>query len=65
MTSPCSVHETGHSKPVRWDNPVDWDGDGGGWGVQDGVTHVHPWLIHVSVWPKPPQCCKVISLQLK
>ena len=28
-------------------------------------THVHPWLIHVDVWQKPPQYCKVISLQLK
>ena len=28
-------------------------------------THVHPWLIHVNVWQKPLQCCKVISLQLK
>ena len=33
---------------------------GSGWG-----THVHPWLIHVNVWQKPPQYCKVISLQLK
>ena len=32
---------------------------GSGWG-----THVNPWLIHVSVWQKPPQYCKVISLQL-
>ena len=31
-----------------------------GWG-----THVHPWLIHVNVWQKPPQYCKVISLELK
>ena len=31
-----------------------------GWG-----THVHPWLIHVNVWEKPLQYCKVISLQLK
>ena len=30
-----------------------------GWG-----THVNPWLIHVNVWQKPPQCCNVISLQL-
>ena len=30
-----------------------------GWG-----THVNPWLIHVNVWQKPLQCCKVISLQL-
>ena len=38
-----------------------------GWrwkGVQDGGTHVHPWLIHVYVWQKPPQYCKVISFQL-
>ena len=28
-------------------------------------THVHQRLIHVNVWQKPPQYCKVISLQLK
>ena len=28
-------------------------------------THVHPWLIHVNVWQKTQQYCKVISLQLK
>ena len=27
--------------------------------------HVCPWLIHVNVWQKPPQYCKVISLELK
>ena len=32
---------------------------GMGWG-----TNVNPWLIHVSVWQKPLQYCKVISLQL-
>ena len=32
---------------------------GSGWG-----THVNPWLIHVNVWQKPLQCCKVISLHL-
>ena len=36
-----------------------WQG-GSGWG-----THVHPWLIHVTVWQKPPQYYKVINLQLK
>ena len=35
-----------------------WEG-GSGWG-----THVDPRLIHVSVWQKPLQYCKVISLQL-
>ena len=46
------------------DNPEGWDGEGGGRGVQDGGTDVHPWLIHVEVWQKPPQYCNVISLQL-
>ena len=39
-----------------------WRGrrEGGlGWG-----THVNPLLIHVNVWQKPLQYCKVISLQL-
>ena len=35
-----------------------WEG-GSGWG-----THVNPWLIHVNVWQKPLQYCKVTSLQL-
>ena len=64
MVGPSAMHETGHSKPVHWDNPEEWDGEGGGRGVWDGETQVHPWLIHVSVWEKP-QYCKVISLQLK
>ena len=43
---------------------------GMGWGgIQEGgsgwETYVHPWLIHVNIWQKPPQYCKVISLQLK
>ena len=36
MTSPSSMHETGHSKPVQWNNPEGWDGEGGGRGVLDG-----------------------------
>ena len=43
---------------------------GMGWGgrlegASEWRTHVHPWLIHVNVWQKPLQYCKVISLQLK
>ena len=48
---------------VAWPWGMGWGGrwEGGpGWG-----THVHPWLIHVNVWQKPLQYCKVISLQLK
>ena len=39
-----------------------WGGrrEGGlAWGL-----HVNPWLIHVNVWQKQLQYCKVISLQL-
>ena len=42
---------------------------GMGWGESreggsEWGTHVNPWQIHVSVWQKPLQYCKVISLQL-
>ena len=62
MTNPSLMHETGHPKLVHWDNPEGRDGEGGGRGVEDEETHVHPWLIHVNVWQKPPHYCKVISL---
>ena len=39
---------------------------GGRWEGGSGQgKHVHPWLIHVNLWPKPLQYCKVISLQFK
>ena len=41
---------------------MEWAGmqeRGAAWG-----THVNPRLIHVNVWQKPLQYCKVISLQL-
>ena len=47
---------------MHWEDPEGWGGrwEGGfGWG-----TPVNPWLIHVNVWQKPLQYCKVISLQL-
>ena len=59
------MYEAGSSGLVHWDDPEEWDGEGG-WGVDSGWgTHVHPWLIHVNVWQKPAQYCKVISLKLK
>ena len=36
ITSPGSMHETGRSRAVHWDEPEGWDGEGGGRGVQDG-----------------------------
>ena len=35
-----------------------WEG-GLGWRI-----HVYPWLLHVNIWQKPLQYCKVISHQL-
>ena len=32
------MHETGHSKPVHWDNPEGWDREGGGKGLRWGDT---------------------------
>ena len=49
IASPGSMHETGCSELVHWDDPEGWDGEGGGGGSGWG-THVHPWLIHVIVW---------------
>ena len=65
MTSANLIHESGHPKLVLWDNSEGWGGKRGGRRVQDGGTHVHPRLIHVDVWRKPPQYCKVTGFQLK
>ena len=63
ITSPGWIHETsawawctGKTQRDRVEREV-----GGGIGM--GI-HVNPWLIHVNVWQKPLQYCKVISLQL-
>ena len=36
IASPDSMHETGCSGLVHWDDPEGWDGEGGGRKVQDG-----------------------------
>ena len=53
--SATSMRKAGHPKPVLWDNPEAWGGEGGGREVQDGGTHVYLCLIHVDVWQKPSQ----------
>ena len=40
ITSPGSMHDTGCSELVHWDDPKGWYGEGGGKGVQDG-EHVY------------------------
>ena len=59
------MYETGCSGLVHWDDPEGRDGEGGWEGGSGWRTHVHPWLIHVNVWQKPAQYCKVINFQLK
>ena len=42
ITCPVSMHETGCSGLVHWDDPRGWDGEGGGRGTLDGEhMHVH------------------------
>ena len=40
------MHETGHSKPVHWDNPEGGHGKGGGRGVSGwGYRYTHGWFM--------------------
>ena len=63
ITSPGWMHETSaQGWCIGRPRGMGWGGrrEGGlGWGI-----HVNPWLIHVTVWQKPLQYYKVISLQL-
>ena len=56
--STAGDHPKGDSQPSGLGWRGRWEG-GSGWGI-----HVYPRLIHVNVWQKPLQYCKVISLQL-
>ena len=62
ITSPGWMHETGAqgwcTGKTQRDGMEKEAGGGSRWG-----THVNPWLIHVNVWQKQLQYCKVISLQ--
>ena len=40
IASPGSMHDTGYSGLVHWDDPEGWYGEGGGRGFQDG-EHVY------------------------
>ena len=46
IASPGSMHETGCSGWVHWDDPEGWDVEGGGRGVQDGEhMYTHGWFV--------------------
>ena len=50
IASPGSMHDTGCSGLVHWDDPEGWYEEGGGRGDPGWGTRVHPWWIHVDVW---------------
>ena len=50
IASPGSMHDTGCSGLVHWDDPEGWDGEGGWEGGSGWGTYAHPWWIHVNVW---------------
>ena len=37
IATPGSMHETGCSGLVHWDDPEGWDGEAGGSRIQDGL----------------------------
>ena len=41
ITSPGSMHDTGCSGLVYWDDPEGWDGEGGGSVGQEGSGHMY------------------------
>ena len=46
ITGKGSMHETGCSGLVHWDDPEGWDGEEGGSGVQDGEhMYTHGWFM--------------------
>ena len=61
IASPGSMHETGCSGLVHWDDPEGWYGEGGGVRMGNMCTPVVD-----ACWcmAKPIQYCKVISLYL-
>ena len=64
IASPGSMHETGCSGLVHWDDPEGWDGARVGVGFRMGNTCT-PMADSCQCMAKPLQYCKVISLQLK
>ena len=46
ITSPGSMHETGCSGLLHWDDPERWDGEGNGRGVHSGEhMYTHGWFM--------------------
>jgi len=49
ISSPGSMHETGCSGLMHWDDPEEWDEKGRGRGVQDGEhMYTHGWFMWID-----------------
>ena len=51
IASPGSMHDTGFSGLVHWDDPEGWDWEGVERGVQDG-EHMHTYDGFMSIYGK-------------
>ena len=60
-----TLDDAGNSNLGLCDNRGGWDAVRDGREVQERGEYVYLWQIHVNVWQKPTQYCKVIVLQLK
>ena len=57
ITSPVSMHDTGCSGLVHWDDTEGWDGEGGGGGFRMG-NPCTPMADSCQCKAKPIQYCK-------
>ena len=62
-TSASWIHEAWHSKPVLWDNPEGWGGEGSE-GFRTGDTCI-PVADSCRRMAGPPWCSEMIVLQIK
>ena len=58
IASPGSMHDTGCSGLVHWDDPKGWDREGGRRGDQDG-EHMYSHVDSCQCMAKPIQYCKL------
>ena len=59
------MYDTGNPKSLLCDNLEGWDGREVGGGFKRVGTYVYLMPIHVDVWQKSSQSCKVIILEFK
>ena len=63
IASPGSMHETGCSRLVHWDDPEGWDGEGDRRGVQDG-EYMYTCGGFMSMYGKTTTILKLASIKI-